>query len=274
MSFIDEELDCFAGAAVHIGIDLIELGEGRYAVKEDEGDVIAFEGGEMIVGGGVGAQGGDDPVDAVILHRGNDLAFPVDIVPGLADEDVVFVVGGYLFDAVDGFGEEFLFQVGEDYADGGRLALFEEDGGLVGFVVQLLRQLLHPHFRPQADTRMVMEGPADGGDRHIELFGDLLDGGKLVFFHGTKIGLIFIRQAEGGLAVHPLAAGEVGEGDGRIAQFDRLLAEGGDGAPGCCVVDIHRRGRFSFDGFDEGMDDEEIHAAVACAFGIVAEPLP
>ena len=188
VAFGDEEFDGLAGTAVHIGVDLIEIGYGGHAVEEYYGDTIFFEGGEMVVGSGVGAEGDDEAVDAVVLHGGDDHAFALGIVPGLADEDVVFVVGRYLFDAVDGFGEELLFQVGQDYADGGGLSLFEEDGSLVGFVVQLLRQLLHPHSRPQADARMVMEGPADGGDRHVELFGDLLDGGELVFFHMTKIG--------------------------------------------------------------------------------------
>ena len=188
VAFGNEKFDSLAGTAIHIGVYLIEIGQRRDAVEEYDGDTVFFEGSEMVVGGGIGAEGDDKAVDAVVLHGGDDHTFALSIVPGLADEDVVFVVGGYLFDAVDGFVEELLFQVGQDYADGGRLALFEEDGGLVGFVVQLLRQLLHPRFRPQADARMVMEGPADGGDRHVELFGDLLDGGELVFFHVAKIG--------------------------------------------------------------------------------------
>ena len=66
----------------------------------------------------------------------DDLAFAFDIVLGLADQDAVFVLGGDLFDAIYGFGEEFFLKVGEDDADGEGLALFEEDGGLVRFVIQ------------------------------------------------------------------------------------------------------------------------------------------
>ena len=74
--------------------------------------------------------------------------------------------------------------------------------------------------------------------------------------------------------MHPLAAGEVGEGDGGIAQFDGLLAQRCDGAPGGGIVDVHRGGCLSFDRLDEGVYDEEIHATVACAFGLAAPAFP
>lgn len=35
VSFFDEEFDGFTGAAIHIGIDLVEFGKGRDAVEED-----------------------------------------------------------------------------------------------------------------------------------------------------------------------------------------------------------------------------------------------
>src|SRR6185312_1020336 len=100
MSFFDEEPNRLAGAAIHVGVHLVEAGKGGYAVEEDERDTIFFECGEMIIGYGIGAQGGDDAIDPVVLHRTHDAAFAFDIVPGLADKDAVFVLGGNVLDAI------------------------------------------------------------------------------------------------------------------------------------------------------------------------------
>lgn len=141
----------------------------------------------MLVGGGIGAEGGDDAVHPVVFHSGNDLAFPFDIVPGLADEHAIFVLGGDLLDAVDGFGEEFFFEVWENYTNGEGLALFEEDGGLVGFIVQFGGQFLDLHLCAQADAGVVVEGPGYGGGGYGESSGYLLDCCGLIFFHTIKI---------------------------------------------------------------------------------------
>jgi hypothetical protein len=85
---------------------------------------------------------------------------------------------------------------------------------------------------------------------------------------------IFVGQCEGGLAVHPLSACKVGEGDGLVAEFDRQFAERGDGAPCRGVVDVLWCRGFAFDGFDKGVNDEEVHAAVACAFGFAVPTFP
>lgn len=67
---------------------------------------------------------------------------------------------------------------------------------------------------------------------------------------------------------------EVGEGDGLESRFDGGFAERGDGAPGGSVVNILGGGYSAFDRFDEGVEHEEVHAAMAGAFGVFAIALP
>src|SRR5580698_7108282 len=90
----------------------------------------------------------------------------------------------------------------------------------------------------------------------------------------TPVDLVFVGQRESGFAVHPLPAGKVGEGDGLVAHFDGLFAKRCDGAPCRGVVDVLWCRGFAFDGFDKGVDDEEVHAAVACAFGFAIPAFP
>ncbi len=62
------------------------------------------------------------------------------------------------FRAVDGGGEEFLPQVGQDDADGEGFALLEKDGRLVGLIVQFRCHLLHCQPCTQANAGVVVQG--------------------------------------------------------------------------------------------------------------------
>ena len=56
--------------------------------------------------------------------------------------------------------------------------------------------------------------------------------------------------------------------------FDGSFAQGRDGAPGGGVVNVLGSGSAAFDRFDERVEYEEVHAAVAGAFGVLAVALP
>ena len=116
--------------------------------------------------------------------------FPGLVVPGLAEHDRVIILRGHVFDALDHRGEKILGEAGQDDADGESLFLFEIDGRLVWFVVQLAGQLLHPHPCSQTDAVVIMEGPGDGGHRNLELAGDLFKRGWLV---GHSEVLVFLK---------------------------------------------------------------------------------
>src|SRR5690348_3777907 len=80
-----------------------------------------------------------------------------------------------------------------------------------------------------------------------------------------SMGSVAVVEGEDRLALVPGAAREVGEVQRLEALGDRLFGQRRDGAPGHGVVDIDRHRRIGFQRFDEGMDHEEVHAAVAGA---------
>ncbi len=75
-------------------------------------------------------------------------------------------------------------------------------------------------------------------------------------------------------AAPPFPAGKVREGDRLVAARNRHLRQRRDRAPGDRVVNIDGHRLAAFEGFDEGVDDEEIHAAMAGVFSLWSIFLP
>lgn len=135
VSFFDEEFHGFDGAVVEVAAHGMYIGHIGHAVEEYDGYVVAFHLFKMVYLGGVFGNGGQYPIHAVLFHGFQDLFFIFHIVVALADEDDVVIGQCDGFNAIDGGGEEFFPEVGEDDTDGKGFPLFEEDGCLVGFIV-------------------------------------------------------------------------------------------------------------------------------------------
>lgn len=92
--------------------------------------------------------------------------------------------------------------------------------------------------------------------------------------HTTTIRSILVIQAENGFALLPFALGEIGDVLHLAALGDALLAQRGDGVPRGHVVHVQREGLLALDALDEGVVDEEVHAAMSGAFGLRGVALP
>lgn len=131
----------------------------------------------MFVVGGVLGNGDDEPVDAVAHDILHDVLLPGFDIMGLTQQYGVLMFAGGVFDGADGGGKVEFGEIGEDDADREGLALLEEDGLLVGLIVQFPGQFLDAYPGQHAYPLMIMKGPGYGRCRDIEFFGDFLDGG-------------------------------------------------------------------------------------------------
>jgi len=194
---LQEELHGLDRPCLDVAGDIVNIGQIGYAIEEYDGDTVALQHIEMFVIGGVLGNGDDEPVDAVAHDILDDMFFPGFDIMGLAKQYGVLLFAGSVFDGADRGRKVKFGEIGKDDADREGLTLLEEDGFLVGLIVQFPGQLLDPYPGKHAYSLMIMEGPGYGRCRDIEFFGNFLDGGWIDhngFFKRQLINIIHITS--------------------------------------------------------------------------------
>lgn len=176
MAFAQQILYCLDGAGYHVTGYIMDIRQIGYPVEKDGGDTCLAQHIEMTIILCILRNGDDQAIHPVFFHRTDDQLFPFFFVMGLSHQYGILVTAGHVLDAADGGGEECFGELGQDNADGKGLALLEENGGLIGFVVQLGGQLLDPCFGPETDAGVIVKRPRYGGGGDIKPPGDLFYG--------------------------------------------------------------------------------------------------
>jgi hypothetical protein len=134
-------------------------------VDEDERD---FTFGELIEQRLFDAEGHDgNTFDFALEHAANAVGHALGVVVGGADEDLVAVLDGDIFKALDEFGEEGVGDLGDDETEEAAAAGDEGAGLSVGEVVELVDDLPYAFGDFGIDGYDVIDGARDGGNGDV-----------------------------------------------------------------------------------------------------------
>lgn len=156
MAFAQQIFYGLDGAGYHVTGDIMDIRQIGYPVEKDGGDTCLAQHIEMAIILCILGDGDDQAVHPVFFHRADDQFFPFFFIMGLSHQYGILVTAGHVLDTTDGGGEECFGQLGQNDSDGKGLALLEEDGCLIGFVIELGSQLLDPCFSAETDAGMIV----------------------------------------------------------------------------------------------------------------------
>lgn len=154
-----------------------------YAVEEDEGNAFSFKDPEVVEVAGVFGDGDDESVDLAIEHAFGVGNFGFVTFVGVADDEVVACFGGSFLGANDSKREEGTDELWDDHADGMAGFFYEADGVHVAVVVHLFGECEDGGAGGWFDFWVAGKGSGDGGFGNVECFGNVNNGG-LMLFHG------------------------------------------------------------------------------------------
>ncbi len=131
-------------------------------------------------------RGDDDAVDLTAAEHRELGPLLVRILAGAAEQQAVAAHAGHRLDAGDDLDEEGVHQIGDHDAERVGAAQAEAAGDGVALVAELLHLGEHPRAGGVADVVVVVEHLRDRGDRHPELHGDALHGGRVHGVHAQE----------------------------------------------------------------------------------------
>lgn len=147
-----------------------------HAVKEYHGDILFKEHIEMADIMGLVGQRHQQAVYAVVEHGFGAGHFLIGRFGRLADDEVEALAVGDVFDTRDNGAHKIAVEPGHDDPDGIGALVAQVAGKMIGAVPHFLRQLKDAFFGFLAYNRVILQGPAYGGNGDIQLSGKVIYG--------------------------------------------------------------------------------------------------
>ena len=179
----DQRLGRFVPGAAVVQHDAADFQIGHLAVEQHERDVLAGDVADDLVR--AFARNHDQAVDALVAEDLDQILQLLRILVGAAEQHGVLMFICVVFDAPGDVGEELVRNVRNDDADGVRLAAAQGAGGVVGLVIEFLRDLQNAlgrflvHAVGLLAVGLVVHHERDQGDRNSRLRGYIFYGDSL-----------------------------------------------------------------------------------------------